>query len=259
MGSDISAWCLLDRCGGRDRWGTAAEASAAAPTIRAGTELLLDADQLVPLRESLGARHRADLDLAGGRADGKVSEERILGLAGPGRYDGPVARRSSERDDVERLGQRAGLVGLDEDSVRGAHVDAAFEPGSIRREQVVADELDRAEAAGQLHPALPVIFGKAILDRDDRERTGKLSQIVDQLGGRPAAPVGGKDVVAGLGVEELAGRDIEADACFHASIGDSRSDPGDGLTVAGSRGAQPPSSATRGCCPASTTISPSRA
>ena len=43
--------------------------------IGAGTELLLDADQLVPLGEPLGAGHGPDLDLAGRRADGEIREE----------------------------------------------------------------------------------------------------------------------------------------------------------------------------------------
>jgi hypothetical protein len=48
---------------------------------RAVTELLLDAQELVVLRESFRLGERADLDLARGGSDGEVREEGILRLS----------------------------------------------------------------------------------------------------------------------------------------------------------------------------------
>ena len=44
-------------------------------------ELLLDPQQLVVLRDAVGARRRAGLDLAGADRDGEVGDRRVLGLA----------------------------------------------------------------------------------------------------------------------------------------------------------------------------------
>ena len=54
-------------------------------------ELLLDPQQLVVLRDAIGAGGRAGLDLAGVGGDGEVGDRRVLGLAGAVRDDGGVA------------------------------------------------------------------------------------------------------------------------------------------------------------------------
>ena len=46
-------------------------------------QLLLDAQQLVVLGQALGAAGGAGLDLAGGQAHRQISDEAVLGLAGP--------------------------------------------------------------------------------------------------------------------------------------------------------------------------------
>ena len=80
-------------------------------------ELLLDAQQLVVLRDAVGARRRTGLDLAGAGRDGQVGDRRVLRLAGAVRDDARVTVRARELDRVERLGQRADLVDLDQDRV----------------------------------------------------------------------------------------------------------------------------------------------
>ena len=48
-------------------------------------------------------------------------------------------------------------------------LDARCDPVGVGDEQVVADELDAvAEPGGQRDPAVPVVLGEAVLDRDDR-------------------------------------------------------------------------------------------
>ena len=57
--------------------------------------------------------------------DGEIGDRRVLGFAGSVGDDGAVAARRRQRDRVERLGEGADLVDLDEDRVRDAGRDAA--------------------------------------------------------------------------------------------------------------------------------------
>ena len=72
-------------------------------------------------------------------------------------------------DRIERLGERADLVQLDEDGVGGVLLDALGEALRIGDEQVVANEVDlAAELFGDGLPAFPIVFGHAVLDGDNR-------------------------------------------------------------------------------------------
>src|SRR5512132_4218435 len=53
----------------------------AAGELGGGAKLLLDAQQLVVLRDAIRPARRAGLDLAGARRDGEVGDEGVLGLA----------------------------------------------------------------------------------------------------------------------------------------------------------------------------------
>ena len=86
-------------------------------------------------------------------------------------------------DGFERLGQRADLVDLDQDRVGAALFDARGQTFGVGDEQVVADKLAlAADCVGQYLPAVPVIFGQAVFEADDRV-------LLDPLGpvARPSA------------------------------------------------------------------------
>ena len=91
-----------------------------------------------------------------------VSPERcemIVGVAGVTRH----------ADRVERFGDRADLIELDQNGVRHVFVDAAAENRRVGDEDVVPDELHtRAQLASEHRPAGPVAFGKTVLDGHDR-------------------------------------------------------------------------------------------
>ena len=56
-------------------------------------------------------------------------------------------------------------------------LDAAAQDRRVGHEDVVADELDAfADALGQLLPAVPVVLGHAVLERDDRVAPDSCSQ-----------------------------------------------------------------------------------
>src|SRR5262245_5186328 len=88
---------------------------APAGVLRGRSELFLDAQELVVLRDAIRARGRAGLDLTGVHGDGEIGDRRVLRLAGPVRDDGRVPCRARDVDRVERLRERADLVDLDED------------------------------------------------------------------------------------------------------------------------------------------------
>ena len=99
-----------------------------------------------------------------------VRDGRVFGLAGAMADDGGVVVVLGQLDGVERLGERADLVDLDEDRVGRAGVNALLEELHVGDEQIVADELDLvAELVGELLPVRPVAFGAAVFDADDRD------------------------------------------------------------------------------------------
>ena len=131
-------------------------------------QLLLDAEQLVVLCNTLGTAGSTGLDLAGVQSNSQVGDGGVLGLAGTVRGDSSVASLVSHLDGLQGLGDGADLVQLNQDSVAAAQGDALGQTLGVGDEQVVANQLDlAAQLAGQLLPALPVLFIQAVLDGDD--------------------------------------------------------------------------------------------
>ncbi len=81
------------------------------------------------------------------QGDGQVGDGRVFGLAAAVAGDAGVAVAVGQLDRVDRLGQRADLVDLDQDAVGDALVDAALQPLGVGDEQVVADQLALARRA----------------------------------------------------------------------------------------------------------------
>src|SRR5436190_10491930 len=152
------------------------------PRVRPGVaELRLDAEELVVLRDSVGARRGARLDLAGSGGNGEIRDRRVLGLARAVRDDGGVAVRPRERDGVQGLGERPDLVHLHEDRVRYSLFDPPPQPLDVRHEEVVADELQAAaEPLRELPPGGPLVLGEAVLDGQQRKALRKRDIEVDK-------------------------------------------------------------------------------
>src|SRR5262245_51228346 len=147
-------------------------------------ELLLDAQELVVLRHTIGSRGRARLDLPRVRGDRDVGDRRVLRLARAMRDDDPVAVPVRQLHRVQRLRQRPDLVHLDEDRVPHPLRDPAPEEVDVRHEQVVADQLEPSpEPVREGLPALPVGLSEAVLDRHDRESVAEVDPEVDHAAG----------------------------------------------------------------------------
>mmetsp|Transcript_38092 Transcript_38092/g.76335 ORF Transcript_38092/g.76335 Transcript_38092/m.76335 type:complete len:202 (-) Transcript_38092:853-1458(-) len=148
-------------------------------------QLLLDAQQLIVLGETLGAAGRAGLDLACAEADGEVGDVGILGLTGPVRSHHAPARCLGILDGLDRLGNRSDLVDLEQQSVGCLFFDRAGNLGGVRHGQVVANDLHvLAELGHHVRPILPIVLVEAVLDRNDREVLDHAAVDVHQLGGR---------------------------------------------------------------------------
>ena len=77
----------------------------------------------------------------------------------------------------------ADLVDLDQDRVGDALLDALLQALGVGDEEIVADELYLlAERFGHRGPAVPIVFGHAVLDRDDRIARAKILVELDHAG-----------------------------------------------------------------------------
>ena len=105
-------------------------------------EFLFDAEELVVFGDAVGAGGGAGLDLSGSGGDSEIGDEGVFGFAGAVGDHGIVAGLAGELDGLDRFGDRANLIELDEDGVGDAFVDAAGEALGVGDEDVVAHELN---------------------------------------------------------------------------------------------------------------------
>src|SRR6266513_6529999 len=136
----------------------------------ARAEALFNPKELVVLADALAPRRRARLDLAGARPGGEIRDRRVLGLPGPVRDDRVPTVVAGHSDRLQRLGQGAYLVELDQDGVAGRPGDPLGDPGRVRDVEVVPDQLDaRSEPARERRPPIPVILSEPVFDGHDRK------------------------------------------------------------------------------------------
>ena len=90
----------------------------------AAAQLLLNAQQLVVLCNTLGTAGSTGLDLAGVQRHGQIGNGGVLGLTGAVRADGGVTGLVSHLDGFQSFGNRADLVQFDQDRVACTQPDA---------------------------------------------------------------------------------------------------------------------------------------
>src|ERR1035437_3215258 len=151
---------------------------------RARAERLLDPQQPVVLRDALTPAAGAGLEVSGADRDREIRDRRVLGLPRPVRHEDAVACGPRDRDRLESFGDGADLVELDEDGVRDLLPYPAGDDRGVRAEDVVADELDLLpEPLRQALPAVPVLLGEAVLEKQDRVLPDPLFPEIDHLVG----------------------------------------------------------------------------
>ena len=152
---------------------------------------------------------RAGLDLAAADGDREVGDRGVLGLAGAVAHHRAVAAAVRQVDRVERLGERADLVDLDQQRVGRAsrRCRAASRSGLVTNRSSPTICTRSPSARGQRRPAVPVVLGQRVLDRDERVGVDQLARStpIISLGRLRLLP---SKRVAAVGVE-LGRRDVE--------------------------------------------------
>ena len=133
-------------------------------------ELLLDPQQLVVLRDALGARRRAGLDLADGGRDREVGDRRVLGLAGAVRDRRRCSRRAWASAIVSSVSVSVpiwlSLIRIE--LPMPASMPRRRIAGLVTKTSSPTSWTRLADALGQRRPAVPVLLGHAVLERHDR-------------------------------------------------------------------------------------------
>src|SRR6185437_5999920 len=129
------------------------------PRIACGcAQHFFDADELIVLGDTVAAARRPRLDLASVDGNNDIRDSGVLGFAGSMRYDGGVAGALGHFNGIQRFGEGADLVHLDEDGVPYPAFDSLSESLGVGDEEVIPHELNAvAQALGEELPAVPVI------------------------------------------------------------------------------------------------------
>ena len=99
--------------------------------------------------------------------------------------DRGVVRLSRHRDGIERFRHGADLIQLHQQRIADAFGDPLPQNLGIGDEDIVADQLHAiTERPCQRLPAIPIAFGDAIFDRDDRVLPHPLDVQLHHLIGR---------------------------------------------------------------------------
>ena len=124
------------------------------------------------------------------------------------RHHRRVARPRGHLDRVKRLAEAADLVDLDEHAVGNALGNPAPQSLDVGHEQVIADQLNPvARQLAQARPAVPIVFGHAVLDRADRVAIAQAGDVGRELVRiKPSALA--RQCVDAVG-EELRRRDVK--------------------------------------------------
>uniref|UniRef100_A0A0N4ZDA9 LigA n=1 Tax=Parastrongyloides trichosuri TaxID=131310 RepID=A0A0N4ZDA9_PARTI len=109
---------------------------------------------------------------------------------------------------IQCFGQCADLVHFNQNGIGNAHLDTVAQTSRVGHEQIIADQLHLvADPVGQQLPAVPVVLGAAVLDRDDREALDQVGQVVDHALGVEGLALAGQLILAVL--EELGRGDVQ--------------------------------------------------
>ena len=134
---------------------------------RANAKLGLYSHKPVIFRHALPPCRRAGLYEGCSGGNGEVGDKAVLGLSGAVGDNMLVAVTGSSVNDVQRLGQRADLIGLYENGIRKPLVYSVREPVVVSNEEIVAHQHHPAsEPSAKLAPALLVVLPNAVLNGD---------------------------------------------------------------------------------------------
>src|SRR5215472_3689420 len=136
---------------------------------RRAPQFLLNAQQLVVLRNPIRARRRPGLDLSRAGRHSQIGDERILRLTGAVRDHRGISVAPCQINRIERFAHRANLIHLDQNRIGDVLINSLLQELHVRDKQVVPDQLNLLpHFLGQILPALPIVLRQTVLERDDR-------------------------------------------------------------------------------------------
>mmetsp|Transcript_35776 Transcript_35776/g.82841 ORF Transcript_35776/g.82841 Transcript_35776/m.82841 type:complete len:509 (-) Transcript_35776:20-1546(-) len=143
---------------------------------------LLDAKELVVLGSTLTTARRTRLDLSRLEAHGEVGDVVVLSLARTvGGHDAPAVLLG-ELNGIDRLGDGANLVHLEEEAVGGLRLDRLLDLGRVGHGQIITNDLHiNTKLGSDLRPVSPVILIERILNRHNRVLGAHLSIHLQEL------------------------------------------------------------------------------
>ena len=146
------------------------------------SKLLLNAQKLIVLCNTLGTAWCTGLDLAGIQCYCKICDRGVSRLTGAVRRNCRITCIVSHLDRFKCLRYGTDLIQLDQDRITAAKLNTLCQSLCIRYEQIIADKLYLiSKLCSKLLPAFPVFLIESILDRDDRILLNKLLPVLDQL------------------------------------------------------------------------------
>ena len=165
---------------------------------------------MIVLREPVRSCERPGFDLTAVGRDSEIGNCGVLGLTRAVRHHSGVSRTLGHRDRIERFGEGADLVHLDQDRVGQPLADPIGKSLGVGHEKIIADELAAIpQGFGQRRPAFEVVLGTAILDRQDRVLLGQIGEIGDHPCLVEGLALPFQMIFAVL--EELGGGDVESE------------------------------------------------
>ena len=127
------------------------------PIPRRRAEGAFNAKETVVFGDAVAAAGGAGFDKTGVGGDGEIGEGGIFGIAGAVRGNEAVVMVLRSADDVEDLGERTDLIGLDENGVGGGFSDSFQQTFFVGDEQIVANQHNEvADSGGQFAPAVKI-------------------------------------------------------------------------------------------------------
>ena len=162
-------------------------------------------------------------------ATARVGDGNVLGFAGTMRHDASVTCLLCHLNSLKCLGKGTDLVYLNQDGVGAAKLDALGKTLGVGYEQVVANQLNLvADAIGESLPAVPILFGHAVLNGDDGVLLNQSLPVIDHLSAGKLAALASQNILAGFSVVELGGSRIHGEhdvgarlvACLLACLDD---------------------------------------
>lgn len=133
------------------------------------SELLLNTENLVVLSEAVGTARRSRLDLTSAKSNDEVTNKVVFSLTRAMADHNAPAGGLTHVGGLNRLGDSADLVDLQEQSVAKLLVNTSLDTGRVGNQKVVTNNLDTlVKLLGHFDVRCKVILVEGIFDRDNR-------------------------------------------------------------------------------------------